>query len=386
MAITYLSPTPFASYNTRSGIFTADINSLIYNVPVNGTADIDLVNSGCIQLPFHPGANFRDLLDGGDFTVAPWQRNIPGIASSGALSTAITSTPTYFADRWFHVGGASSSIVPSKVSDTSYPGYNVALKVQRSTGSDTTMIQTGQILESVDSIRTQSQYLTFSILAKAGANFSGGALTMSIVGGAGTNQSAAMLAAGTWSSQTTLATQAVTLTGNYQRYTLTTSAPVPSTITQLAVLLNFTPSGTAGTDDSFYLLDTQLELGSLASPWERRDVQVELEICQRYAWVIAEPASPIPVASGNVTAANTESFILTLPVQMYKAPAVSVSVGSFKVNSATAGVVAATTLAGNSTHTVTIIGLSAAGTGTAGQAATLQGGGGSGYILASADF
>ena len=378
-----------STYTTRSGTYTADANGLIYGVATGGYGLTDLINSGCIPLAFNASANFRDLLDGGDFTVAPWQRNIPGLASGGAIVTPITNTATYFADRWFHVAGASGSVTPSKVTDTSIAGYNAALKVQRTAANtDTTLIQTGQILEGADSIRAQGQYLTFSILAKAGANFSaaGGTLTASIVGGTGSNQSAANLTAGSWTGQVTLATQAFSLINGYQRFVLTTLAPVPSTITELAVLLNFTPVGTAGADDSFSLLDTQLELGSAATPWERRDVQVELEICQRYAWVIAEPASGVVVASGSVSAANTEIFYLALPVQMYKAPAVSTSVGSFKVNSSTGGVVAATGLTGNATHTATTVGLTATGTATAGQAALLQGGGGSGYILVSADL
>jgi hypothetical protein len=56
-------------------------------------------------------ANFRNLIDGGNFTVNPFQRNIPGLASGGVISSPISSTPTYFADRFFAVGGASSAIL-----------------------------------------------------------------------------------------------------------------------------------------------------------------------------------------------------------------------------------------------------------------------------------
>ena len=52
--------------------------------------------------------NFINLLDGGDFTVNPWQRNVTGLASAGVIAAPVTSTPAYFADRWFAAGGASS--------------------------------------------------------------------------------------------------------------------------------------------------------------------------------------------------------------------------------------------------------------------------------------
>jgi hypothetical protein len=71
--------------------------------------------------------------------------------------------------------------------------------------------------------------------------------------------------------------------------------------------------------------------------------------------------------------------------EIIDAPTVTTAVGTFKVNSSTGGVVAATNLAGNATHTPNAIGLTSSGTVTAGQGATLQGGGGSGYVLASSD-
>lgn len=381
------SANPLSYFKTRSATaYQADANGVISNVAI-GNDVADLVSSGAVPLAAHPSPNFRNLLDGADFTIAPWQRNVAGLASAGAIATPIANTATYFADRWFHIGGASSSITPSKVTDTAFPGFSTALKVQRTAANtDTTAIVTAQVLESVDCIRAQGQFMTFSILAKAGANFSGGTLTISIVGGTGANQSAANLAAGSWTGQTTLATLAVTPNLNYQRFAVSTASLVPATITEIGVLVTFTPTGTAGADDSFSMLMAQLELGSAASPWERRDVQVELEICQRYAWIVAEPASGVFVASGNMTSTTNASLIVPLPVQMWKAPAASVTLGTIKVAAAGTSYTPSA-LVGNATHIPTVIGLSAtvAG-GTAGQGVTLQGGGGSGYIVISADF
>ncbi len=387
MSINMLAPFPGALIQTPAGIYTADANGMIYGV-TGGLAIASLSDAGCIPLPFSPSAFPRDLLDGGDFTTNPFQRNIPGLATSNVIATAITNTPTYFADRWFHWGASTSSIKPAMYVDTSYAGYSQALKVNRTAAStDTNAINTAQILETADSVRCQGQYLTFSIIAKCGANFSATTnnLTMSIIGSAGTNQSAASLAAGTWSVQTTLATQVVNLQPGYQKFTLTTTNPVPTTMTQLAVQLSFTPVGTAGTDDSFYLLETQLEMGTISSPFERQDIQVVLEICQRYAWVIPEPANGVLIGAGTTLGSNVQNFYMATPVQMLKAPTVTVSAGSFKV-AVGAAYAAATSLAAGATHTVNAISLTAANTATAGVGALLGGGGGSGYIVASADF
>ena len=396
--ITFLAPSPFASFQTRTLNYTADINALIANVQP-GLQMIDLLEAGCVPLSFNPGATPRNFIDGGDFTVNPWQRNIPGLASGGVISSAISNTPTYFADRFFAVGGASSAILMANVADTTVPGFtNSLLLTRQAANANLAAINFGQVIETADSARAQGQYMTLSFWARAAANYSGGSLSVQLIYGTGSNQSAANMVGAAWTGQgnaaltpnaangTAGATALQPITSAMTRYSFTTSAPIPAGATQLGVLVSFTPTGTAGTTDGVYLNGFQLEIGTFASPFEHEDVQIVLEECQRYAWVIPEPASGVVVAAGSVSAANTEIFYVALPVQMYKAPAVTTSVGAFKVNSSTGGIAAATGLVGNATHTPTTVGLTSTGTGTAGQAALLQGGGGSGYVAVSSDF
>ena len=385
MGMNFLSPAPYAQFTTRyGGPFVADANGLISNVPA-GEAAVDLLEAGCIPLAFNPGANPRNFIDGGDFTVNPWQRNIPGLASGGVISTAISNTPTYFSDRFFAVGGASSAILMANVADTTVPGFsNSLLLTRQASNANIAPINFGQVLETADSVRAQNQTMTFSFWARTGANYSGGNLTAQLISGTGSNQSAANMVAGSWTSQANVINASQALTSAMTRYQFT--GVVPAGATQLGVLLSWTPSGTAGAVDGIYLGGFQLEIGGSASPFEHEDVQIVLEECQRYAYVIPEPASNVVVATGSVSGSNTEIFYLSLPVQMWKAPSVAATVGSFKVNSSTSGVVAATGLTGNTTHTPTTVGLNATGTGTAGQAALLQGGGGSGFVTISSDF
>ena len=86
MGINYLAPAPYGSFITRSGSFQADANGLISNVGAGAQA-VDLLEEGCVPLAFNPFANFRNLIDAGDFSINPFQRNIPGIASGGAQSS-----------------------------------------------------------------------------------------------------------------------------------------------------------------------------------------------------------------------------------------------------------------------------------------------------------
>jgi hypothetical protein len=328
-------------------------------------------------------ANFRNLIDGGDFTVNPFQRNIAGLATGGVISTAIAATPTYFADRFFAVGGASSSILMAAVADASVQGFSQSLKLSRSSGNaNAAAINFGQVLETADSIRAQGQQVTLSFYAKQGANYSGGALSVAVISGAGTNQSAASMVAATWTGQASSVSGSQSLSTSMTRYSFTGN--IPALATQLGVLLTWTPSGTAGSDDAITLNGLQLEIGA-TSAFEHRDAQVELELGQRYAWVIPEPPSGVLIGAGTTLGANSQNYYMSTPVQFMRAPTVTLATGAFKV-AAGAAYAAATSLTAGTTHTVNAINVTTANTAAAGVGALLGGGGGSGWILASADF
>ena len=382
MAINYLAPAPYGSFVTSTGSFQADANGLIANVGPGAQA-VDLLKEGCVPLAFNPFANFRNLIDGGDFSINPFQRNVPGLASGGVIATPVSTTPTYFADRFFAVGAASTAILMAAVADGSVAGFNQSLKLSRQSGAvSTATIFLGQVLETLDSLRLQNQSVTLSFWARAGVNYSGGALGVQIVSGTGTNQSAATLSASTWTSEVNVVSAQQTLNTNMSRYQF--SGVVPSTATQVGVLLSFTPSGTAGVDDSVYLNGVQLEIGASASPFEHIDAQVALELCQRFAWVQPEPAAGVVLGAGQNTSGSSQLFYMATPMPLLKAPTVTVSAGSFKTNQA--GTATATTITPGSTHTVNAISINGSSSGVAGQATMLIGGGGSGWILASADF
>jgi hypothetical protein len=330
-----------------------------------------------MQAAAQPLANFRNMIDGGDFTINPFQR--------GTSFTAISNTVTYGADRWFAVGGASSSISMSQQAQTDVVGFSKSLRFGRGSGTDTAVINLGQVIETADAIRAQGQQVTLSFWAKAGAQFSAAnsALTVQVVSGTGSNQSAANMVAGSWTGQANLVNASQAITAAATRYIFT--GTVPGGATQLGVLLSYAPTGTNNTTDTVDFYGVQLEIGASASAFEHRDIQVELEICQRYFFQINEPASGVVVGAGMINGTNSELIFIPLPVQMRAAPTVTVSAGSFKFNIAgTATAVAG--FAAGSTHTPNYISVVGTTTATSGQGTLLQGGGGAGTIAASADF
>jgi hypothetical protein len=342
----------------------------------------------------------RNVIDGGDFTTNPWQR--------GSSFTGIASTLTYTADRFFAVGGAASSIAVSQVAAAGVPGFAQALQFGRAGGNaGTAVISLGQVVESLDSIRLQGQTVTLSFWAQAGANWSpaNGVLNVLLASGTGINQSAASLTAGAWTGYTPLtltpqqnlspntspgaavltpaANIAQQITAGWQRYSFT--AAVPAACTQLGVMFNASPAGVAGAADYVQLTGVQLEPGAQATPFEHRDIELELALAQRYFFSIPEPAPGVIVGAGMVAGAASEIIFIPLPVQMRAAPTVTVSAGSFKFNLAGTPT-AVGTFAPGSTHTPNYISVTGTASGTPGQGALLQGGGGTGFIQASADF
>ncbi|NEU94808.1 hypothetical protein [Bradyrhizobium uaiense] len=335
-------------------------------------------------------ANFRNLIDGGDFTVNPWQR--------GTAFTGIANTLTYTADRWFAVGGAASSISVSRAAVSAVLGFAQALQFGRAAANtNTAVISLGQVLESADVYRLQGKQVTLSFWALAGANWSpvNGNLNVQLNTGTGVNEGSASMIAGTWAgyqSRQLLPNQSVApaagsniaqpIAATWKQYSFT--GVVPTNASELGIQLNATPVGTAGAADYIQIMGVQLELGSAASVFEARDIQVETEICQRYAWVTPEPAAGVIVGSGMNTGAATQVFYMATPVQMFKAPTVTVTAGTFKTNQA--GTATATAITAGTTHTVNAISINGNSAGTAGQGTLLQGGGGAGSIVASADL
>lgn len=333
-------------------------------------------------------ANFRNLVEGGDFTTNPWQR--------ATTFSAIANTLTYTADRLFAVGGASSSISVSKQAQTDVVSFSSSLRWGRGGGTNTATINLGQVVRSVDTVRMQGQVCTLSFWAKAGAQFSGvnSALNVLVATGTGTDEGAAGLVAATWTgyaslvltpaqgSQAAQANVPQVITAAPVRYQFTFT--VPATATELGLLFNYAPTGTNNTTDTVDFYGLQLEIGAGATPFEHRSSNTELALCQYHYWQVNEPAASGVVASGMNTTTAIQVFYIANPLTMFKAPTVTVVAGTFKTNQASAQT--ATTITAGTPNTVNAISVNGNSAGVAGQGTLLQGGGGAGRINVSADL
>ena len=200
------------------------------------------------------------------------------VAQRGA-SFAGTAGIVYTADRWFtyRAGGATGHTVTWAASGLAKIQY--CARVQRDSGNASTAgVFLEQDIETVNSIPVQGDTVTLSFWARKGATYSAasGAMGVLVQSGTGTDQRIQSGFAGAASVVST----AVTLTADWQRFTVTGSVPASSA--QLGVRFGFTPVGTASTGDYFQITGVQLEVGSAATGFEFKDYGTELRECQRY--------------------------------------------------------------------------------------------------------
>jgi hypothetical protein len=212
-------------------------------------------SNGGAMPPFLAGKNF---LANGNFDI--WQR-----------STSSTSTGYQTADRWYVVNSAAtttwsreSSIVPV--------GSTYSMKISQAT--NTSVVTTGQVIESLNAVVLAGKTVTLSFQAAASAST---VFNTVLYYSTSTDNPAS----GSWTliSPTTGGSGTATTTSSFT--TISGVYAIPSNAKTLYAQV-YVGSLTAGT--SGYFSQIQLEQGPVATPFSRAagTLQGELALCQRY--------------------------------------------------------------------------------------------------------
>jgi hypothetical protein len=278
------------------------------------------------------------------------------------------------------MGSSAAGIFNQDTSITAGLGFKYNAKVGRNNGSAlTNSIAIYQALETLDSIPLAGQSVTVSYYAKKGANFSAASNNLNLVfnTGTGTDQSVSSMNANTWTGQVqTLVSDAITTSWVRYQHTFT----VPSSTTQAGIQIYYTPVGTAGADDNFYITGVQMEIGTSASSYNFMPFEVELALCQRY-YEKSFPYATAPAqnagTSGSVlfpqvVAASTQSYYFIASYQVEKRVVVSsATIGAILYNPSAANAqlrnvatstdCSATTVNANSAKTLSVISTSPGG-------------------------
>lgn len=366
-----------------------------------------------------PGNNPENAIIGGDATTNLFQR--------GTTGSSVTTTITYGGpDRWAYWSGTSTAMTVSQDSTAAdLPSqYKYAFKMARTSGQ-TGVVQmcTMQEVESVNSYVFAGQTAEIDFHAATGANFSAASAQMAVylISGTGTDEGISKAAfnlnaggggSSTWAGQVNTGVT-VTLAGvsTLNRYSV--AIPVPAAATELAVVLCYTPVGTAGTNDYVAFSGIQLTRNSAlttvagaagaalntndprAKAFSRRSQALETVLQQRYYWQWAETVSstadsPFMCSAQSSTVAICKAVLHTT---LRATPTIACTAGTMKRQVAgtdttvSACAAAATTNGISGVDAVSITATVASGD-TAGFSGSLMSGNstGGGLITASAEF
>jgi hypothetical protein len=178
-------------------------------------------------------------------------------------------------------------------------------------------------MESQDCYRFIGKTVTLSFYYRTGANFSATNLIARIGSGTGTDQALRSGYAGYISQASTSCTQNT----SWSRVSLT--CILGTTINQIGLNIEYYPTGTALAADYFDVTGVQLELGSVATPFEVRPYPVELGLCQRYYCAVPNINGVAATGEGrlivinNGTNASLIGGTISFPATMRASPAVT---------------------------------------------------------------
>jgi hypothetical protein len=296
---------PKATVTAKGDLIVASGASTPTNLAVGADGTTLVANSSAstgVSWTGNQAAGKNAVINGG-FDI--WQRGT-------SFGNASNSATAYCADRWQSFRSNLTNTTTTQQS-SGLTGFQYNIRVQRTSGDTSTSdYNLGTALETKESLRFAGQTVTLSFYARAGANFAPATngFTVAVRYGTGTDENI-------WNGytgQTTAFNTHPTLTTSWQKFTV--SGSISSTATEVGVLFNYVPSGTAGANDYFEVTGVQLELGAAATTFSRAGgtLQGELAACQRYYWRFGN--SNDHYGSGIATSTSAASFYIQHPVPM----------------------------------------------------------------------
>ena len=222
-----------------------------------------------------------------------------GIWQRGTSFSVTSGTTAYTADRFYAISvGGTTSV--SQVSGTG--GFQNALRLTG--GSGVTNAYLGQKIESVNAF-----------------DLAGGSVTVQIRAAASTSRTLSWVArypntTDNYAAVTLITSGSVSLTTTQTVFTFTFSVPAAAT-TGLELYFD-TGSFTSGTID---ITGVQLEVGSVATPFEREIYSTTLAKCQRYyARMTAGTGAYTAFGSGRMNTTTGVDMFFKYPTTMRAAP------------------------------------------------------------------
>jgi len=258
---------PVATYTSAGGAELATQAEVDY-----GTDEQRIVTPA--TLAASPRKSHRNILGrNGGFEV--WQRG-----AGGSAHVPVTGGPAYTCDGWslWAAGGAlmGAAQVAGLTSGSRHGAF-----VYRAATQPAGLVVFEFPLDTDEIAPARNSLVTLSFTMHASATFTPAGRTVGVKFTTGTGAPTKTILGFTGSVDVIGTSVAPTTTA--VRYTVTSLIPVPVNATQASVAFSWTTVGAAvTTEDAVYIDDVQLEIGSVATPFERRPFEQELLACRRH--------------------------------------------------------------------------------------------------------
>jgi hypothetical protein len=238
------------------------------------TQKLDVTGSANVTGTVAMGSSFmRNRLINGNMYID--QRN------AGAAVTLTNSVFTYGVDRWAaYVSSATSTVTTQRVA-TSLANFPYVTRILRGSGTFTGSTVFIQEIETVNCQDLAGQTVTVSFWARKGSAASQTSFYLQGISGSGTDQGIVGANNGTWTAWAAPVIGVPILTTTLTQYSYTWSVPAGTNEMALYFVVS-TYTGTGSANDYVDITGVQLEVGSVATPFERRLYGQELVLCQRY--------------------------------------------------------------------------------------------------------
>jgi hypothetical protein len=237
---------------------------------------------------------------------------------------------TYNLDRWYVLSDGNDAVdITQTTTVPTGAKYSIGLDVE----TVNKKFGIAQIIENVNCYDAIGGNVTLSFQAKVSATTKLDNVKCAVVAWSGTADSVTSDIISAWGAEGTNPTLIanatyentpanLNVTTSWATYSVTANVDTASTANIIVFIWSDVTDTTAG--DFLHITNAQLEIGTSATPFERRLYSQELSACQRYyyKWI---PNSSLGALGVGISGTATTAYIVTgkLPVTMRVAPAIA---------------------------------------------------------------
>lgn len=289
---------------------TPTLTSPVLNTGVSGTAvkdEDDMASNSATALATQQSIKaYVDTYGNNDSIFRQAVMNPCGEVAQRATTfvAGANNDDVYTLDRWNLISDGNDVLDVSQEAVTDLPGSNYAIKLDVETAKRAGIVQ---FIEAKDAQKFKGKSVSISFAVKS-ANIS--AIRATVLSWSSTADSITSDVVGTWAATPTWATNwadnatpaDLTVTSSWTTVKVENIAIDEATVNNLALAIWLPNEETIG--DIIYISQVQMNMGSVALPFQPKSFEEELRACQRYY----EKSHPYATAPAVVTAANAYAF------------------------------------------------------------------------------